>query len=529
MRVSAPVKEPETLEDYLEWVTALDAQDMSLLPLAQGLLRDKFRLEAALGEVRSLHSDLRKEIQALTAPQHYPAVITDVRSRDEGFVEVHGAGMHLKVAVHPDIPAEVLQIGSQAILSHERNCLLEVGGVGPTWQEVGNFEGYLDDRRRVLLRYQEELLAVTQADDLRKTELRKGDLVGFNRDGARLAYARVEQPSKEHLFFEDKPPDRFEELGGLDKEIALLQRMVCFRLLHADLAARYRLPARHGILLEGPPGNGKTKLARCLAHYVAELVPAGKCRFMAVSGSSDYSMWLGQSEQRIIARFEAARQLAADGNVPVVMFFDEIDAIGRRRGADMGSTASDRILATFLAQLDGIRQVGNLIVIGATNRADVLDSGLTRPGRLGDVRIRLAPPNRQAARAILTRYLGNGLPIVGEVPVLVEALLSRLYSPRSDYAELVRVTLRDGRKVTVAARDLVSGALLENLVRSAAEEAADREMQSSLPGGVTEEDLAAALERQMHGLARVLTASNVRSYTTRLPQEVDPVGVEVLV
>jgi proteasome-associated ATPase len=411
-------------------------------------------------------------------------------------------------------------------LSRDRNCLLEVGNVRPVWQEIGSFEGYLDGRKRALLRYQEETLAVTLADELSAAELKKGDLVGFDRDGARLAYARVERPTREDLFFEDTPPDRFEELGGLDREIALLKRTVNFRLLHGGVAERYRLPAKHGILLEGPPGNGKTKLARCLARYVAELVPAGRCRFMAVSGSSDYSMWLGQSEQKLIARFDAARQLAADGGAPVVMFFDEIDALGRRRGTDPGSTAPDRILATFLAQLDGIRQVGNLIVVGATNRADVLDGGLTRPGRLGDVRIRVGSPNRQAARAILSHYLG-GLPVAGDAAAMIEALLSRVYSPNGEYAEVVRVTLRDGRKVVVGAPGLVSGALFESVVRSAAEEAADREVRTGTPG-VNEADLSDALARQVRGLTRTLTPANVRSYTTRLPQEVDPVGVEVI-
>jgi len=518
---------PQTLEEHIEWVKQLAGQGADLAPLAQGLLREKFQLEAVLTEIRTLHGELREQIGALTAPPYFPVVITDASHKEGRVVEVHGGGQSLKVTVHPDVPEEHLKVGAVGVLVKERNCLLDVRASRPIWSEVAAFEGYVDERQRAIVRYQEEMIAVTLADELRGVELKKGDLVGFTRDGARMAYARVEPPSREHLFFEDTPPDRFEELGGLDKEIALLQRVINFRLQHAAIAQRYRLPSKHGILFEGPPGNGKTKLARCLANYIAGLVPAGKCRFMAVSGSADYSMWLGQSEQKLIARFEAARQLACDGNVPVVMFFDEIDAIGRRRGADLGSTASDRILATFLSQLDGVKQVGNLIVIGATNRADVLDNGLIRPGRLGDIRVRLSAPNRPAARAILARYLGCGLPVAGPVEELVETLLSRVYSPRSDFAEVVRVSLRDGRKVVVAAKDLVSGAMFESLVRSAAEEAAEREMLTG-QAGVREADLMQALERQVRSLARTLTPGNVRSYTTRLPSDVDAVGVDVL-
>ena len=143
------------------------------------------------------------------------------------------------------------------------------------------------------------------------------------------------------------------------------------------------------------------------------------------------------------------------------------------------------------------------------------------------MRIRLSAPNRLAARAILSRYLDNGLPVVGDVSRLVETLVSRIYSPQSDHAEVLRVTLRDGRKVVVGAKDLVSGALLENLVRTAAEEAAEREMLTGA-AGVTEVDLMQSLERAMRGLAQTLTPANIRSYTTRLPQDVDPVGVEVV-
>jgi proteasome-associated ATPase len=514
---------PKTLEECLSHLAQMNEDGVDLHPLAQALLRDKFTLEAALGAVREKQEALRHELQTLTTPQHFPAIVTDVNC-DPLSVEVASSGLVVRVAVHPDVPRDLLRVGARGILNCDRNCLLRLYTETAEWKEVGTFEGYLDGRKRAFVRHHEEMIAVTLAEELGSLELKQGDLIGFDREGTRMAFARVELPAREDLFFEDTPPDRFEELGGLDREIALLQRVVRFRLQHPELATRYRLPAKRGILLEGPPGNGKTKLARCLARFIAELVPSGRCRFMAVSGSSDYSMWLGQSEQKIIARFDAARELAKNGDVPVVMFFDEVDAIGRRRGSDLGGTAPDRILATFLAQLDGIKQMGNLIVVGATNRADVLDNGLLRPGRLGDVRLRIPSPNRPAARAILNRYL-DGLPIVGDAGAAIEAILSRIFSPRGDFANLARITLRDGRKVAIGGRDLVSGALFENVVRVAAEEAADREATSGA-GGITEGDLGAALERELCGIARVLTAANVRSYTSRLPQEVDPVAVE---
>jgi proteasome-associated ATPase len=517
---------PAKLDEYLAWVHALAAAGRNLLPVTETVLREKFALQDAVDQLRAHHEALREELEALCAPERYPAVITGVHRNGALSVEVHGAGQRLRVAVHPDIDPDQLRVGVRGLLAKGRNCLLEVDNGSPEFHEVGTFEGYTEGGL-LLIRHQEQLVVAAPTEELEEETLRKGDLIGFNREGAWLAYSRIEPPGKEDLFIEETPTDRFEELGGLDKEIGQLKRVIRFRLQHPELAERYRLPAKRGILLEGPPGNGKTKLARCLARFIADLVPAGACRFMAVSGSSDYSMWLGQSEQKIIARFQAAREIATADGVPVVMFFDEIDAIGRRRGSDLGGAAPDRILATFLAQLDGMQSVGNVIVIGATNRADILDAGLVRPGRLGDLRLRIPPPNRGAARAILGRYLGNSLPVAGDIEELIEGLLSRIYSPRGEYAELARVGLRDGRKLTVGGRDLVSGAMLENVVRSAAEEAADREAQSG-HGGVSEDDLIAAVDRELRGAASLLSPGNVRGYVPRLPQDVDPVAVEPL-
>jgi proteasome-associated ATPase len=518
---------PVKVDEYLAFVHGLAGNPRGLLTATENLVREKFALQQAVDQLRAHHEALREEIESLCAPERYPAVITGVHKNGDLTVEVHGAGQRLRVAVHPDIDPDQLRVGARGLLAKGRNCLLEVDGESADWHEVGTFEGYTEDGRRLLIRHQEQLVVATPADELEGETLRKGDLVGFNREGAWLAYSRVEPPGKEDLFIEETPTDSFEELGGLDKEIAQLQRLIRFRLQHPELAERYRLPAKRGILLEGPPGNGKTKLARCLARFIADMVPAGACRFMAVSGSGDYSMWLGQSEQKIIARFNAAREIATDSGVPVVMFFDEIDAIGRRRGTDLGGGAPDRILATFLAQLDGMQAVGNVIVIGATNRADILDAGLVRPGRLGDLRLRIPPPSRGAAGAILARYLGQGLPLASDSEPLVEGMLSRIYSPRGEYGEMARVGLRDGRKLTVGGRDLVSGAMLENVVRSAAEEAADREAQTGV-GGVTEDDLVASLDRELRGAASLLSPANVRGYVPRLPQDVDPVSVEPL-
>jgi proteasome-associated ATPase len=516
-----------TLEDYLSWVETLVADGADLQPLVNMLLQEKFQNQAALEQVRAHQAALRDQIEALCAPEQYPVVVTAVHATGAGrSVEVAGHGGRLRVAVHPHVRPDSLRVGARGLLSQKRNCLLHVYDGRGEWADVGTFEEYLPGRDRVLLRHQEQLIAVGVAEPMRSVELKKGDLVGFDREGSRLLFSKVAPPGRQDLFFEKTPEDRFEDLGGLDEEIRRLKWVVEFRLRHEHLAARYKLKAKRGILLEGPPGNGKTKLARCLARFIAGLVPAGDCHFMAIAGSSDYSMWLGQSEQKLIARFDAARDLAGRSNVPVVMFFDEIDAIGRRRGADVGSSAPDRILATLLAQLDGVQQAGNLIVVGATNRADVLDPGLLRPGRLGDVKVRIPSPNRAASAAILYRYLRDR-PLVGEADALVQVLLAKLYAERGEYAEVARVALRDGTRIAVRGRDLVSGAVLENLVRVAAEDAADREARGG-PGGVGEDDLVAALEGEMRGAVGLLTPGNVRGYVTRLPSDREPVGVENL-
>jgi ATP-dependent 26S proteasome regulatory subunit len=494
----------------------------SLRRFLEQTLRQNHELKTKLEQIEQVHEQLRAQHEALTAPAYRPTVITNVYPNGKAIAEIFDRGSFSEVAVHPEIAQDRLKIGAKGRVSQTGNCLLDVHDEAPAWSEIGTFDS-LSEQGDLLLEYQGGLKKIRPVHGFPAGTLKKGDQVGFDPD-ARLAFARVEPRRHDELFLEATPNDRFEDLAGLDSEIGRIKRLVRLRLDHPELARSYRLPTGLGMLFHGPPGVGKTKLARAVANHIAVLSADGVCRFMAISGSADYSMWLGRSEERIRARFAAVRQVALVDCVPIVMFWDEIDAIGRRRGSSFGSDAPDRILNTFLSELSEIAQLPGVFVIAATNRPDVLDPGLTRSGRLGDEVILIPAPGRFGAKEILIRYLRD-LPLRDPLESMVEPVLSRIYSANGEYAELTRVLLRDGRRLAIGGRDLVSGALLENVVRKAAETAAFRQVDSGA-GGIVLDDLSAALDQALLQAAGLLSVSNVRSYVPRLPQDVDPVAVE---
>lgn len=477
-------------------------------------------------EAKQINEEIREEIEALCEPENYPGVITDVEQNGKLLVQVQIPGMApVRAVVHPDVEPERVRIGKLGHLTKARNCLIDVTDEAPPWKDVGTFEEYLDGQR-ILVNHQQRLIALTLSDDLRDVPLAKGNRIGFDGDGAALAYAKLGSASDEHLFAENVPEDDFSGLGGLDAQIRQIKQTLDFRFKHPEIARRYKLPTKRGILLVGPPGNGKTRIARCAANYINTLMPGQRCRFMCIVGSQDYSMWLGGSEERIKGRFVAAAEAAHDGIV--LMFFDEIDAIGRRRGTDFGSAAPERILSTLLGQLDDVQKtLDNVVIMAATNRPDQLDPGLTRPGRL-DLKLTIPPPNRRAADHILRRYLGEDMPCCGTVDELLDPLLSALYSPRSPYAQLATVKLSDGRTPTIGARELISGAMLEGVVRRAAIDAALRESQTGQPG-ISREDLSLALEEELVGMTSLLSPGNVKSYVATIPQDAHPVDVRVTI
>lgn len=479
--------------------------------------------EQHVKKLSSIHTALRQKLEAMMAPAHFTVTITAFLGGTPATVEVIGLGnSRVQVSVHPDVDPQHLVTGATAIVSQDQNCLLKVISPSGRWQETGSFERFIDSENRILVNRNGSQIALDVANQLRGTRLRKGDQIGFDGDSSGIAYERLADPDADDLFDENVSDD-FAMLGGLDSAIERLKQKIGFNILNPSIADKYALESKCGILLEGAPGNGKTHLARASAAYVRELVPTKRCRFMHVSGSSDYSKWLGESERNIEARFQAIRKAAEDGLV--VVFWDEIDALARARNSDPVNSAPGRILNVLLTQLDGVIPLANVVFLFATNRADTLDPAFIRAGRTDEV-IKVPRPNRRATSAILHRYLDRGLPIATSQNTtdLVSPILSRLFAPNGDFAEVAQVKLSDGRQIPVAGRQLINGAMLKNIVKVASQKAAIREAETGQEG-LMEQDLASALESEMSAAVSVLAPSNVKNYVPEVPQEAQPIAV----
>jgi proteasome-associated ATPase len=273
-------------------------------------------------------------------------------------------------------------------------------------------------------------------------------------------------------------------------------------------------------------------MARALANWLAKTSRTGRSRFMNVKPASLHSMWYSQSEANYREVFRVARQAGdEEPEVPVVIFFDEVDAIGASRGASLREV-DDRVLTAFMTELDGLESRGNILVVAATNRLDVLDPALLRPGRLGDNVIEVPRPGAIAAREIFARHLRADIPYAEngyngqERHEIIEAIVSRIYSPNADN-DLAIITLRDGRRRMIKASDLMSGAGIAKIALAAVERACMREVESG-EAGVKLEDLLASLAEEFESSARALTSANCRNYISDLPQDVDVVRVEAV-
>ncbi|MHB8190052.1 MAG: proteasome ATPase [Ferrimicrobium sp.] len=464
------------------------------------------KLTFTLQQAREHIANLREEVEKLTQPPAAYGVFAG--TNDDGTVDVYSSGRKMKVALHPDIDAEALEPGQEVVLNESFAVILarSPDGVG----EVVTVKELLDDSDRVIVVGRGDEERVGQLSGLlRGVRIRAGDTVLFD-SRSNLVLERLPRPEVEELALEEVPDIRYSDIGGLDSQIEEIQDAVELPFLHRELFTNYRLPAPKGILLYGPPGCGKTLIAKAVANSLAKKLEQSSGRsvksyFLNVKGPELLNKYVGETERQIRLIFQRAREKAEEG-VPVIVFFDEMDSLFRIRGSGISSDMESTIVPQLLAEIDGVETLRNVIVIGASNREDLIDPAILRPGRL-DIKIKIERPDASAAAQIFGRYLSTDLPYekqeieafgkgdVGRaVAVMIERTVARMYDT-SDANRFLEVTYQNGEKETLYFKDFSSGAMIENIVRRAKKLAIKREIAGEL-GGMRMDDLYASITKE---------------------------------
>lgn len=531
LRATGP--EAPSLRQKVEMLSSLRAQspDVALI-LDESLLTEVEHLRRGLETAHRKQRELKAVLDQLTAPPWHVGVYLGGGAAGHrastALVAINGGRRVVNLGENVD--QEALAIGDNVLLGPEQNVVLGRSPFASLTGETATFDRFANDRH-IVIRVRDEELVVQASDSLRQSGIRSGDLVRWDRS-LWLASEKLERSQGRHLFLDDTPRETFAAIGGLDRQVAELQRSIRMHYAHAATVQKYRLRRRAAVLLAGPPGTGKTLIARALANWLAELSPTRRSRFMNVKPGSLHSMWYSQSEANYREAFRVAREAGEENpDVPVVMFFDEVDAIGSARGGAL-SHVDDRVLTAFLAELDGLESRGNVLVVCATNRRDSLDPALLRAGgRLGDIVLEIPRPNWRAGREILARHLPEEIPYrtPGDTSEtarrdLIEAAAARIYGPNG-HGPLATLRLRDGKARMVTPADLVSGAVIANIARRAIEAACLRDVESG-DAGVSLSDLLAAIDREFDVAVSVLTPANCHRHLDGLPQDVDVVRVE---
>ena len=494
-RLQDAPKRVRTLEERL-----LEAKGQ----LAQAVSQNE-RLSATLREAREHIAALREEVEKLTMPPS--AYGTFLGANDDGTVDISTAGRKMRVSVHPEVNVAALERGDVVALDESLNGVLARGG--EVAGEVVVLKELMEDATRVLV--------VGRADEERVCELagalvgerlRAGDhLLMDGRSG--LIVERLPRPEIEELVLEEVPDVTYEDVGGLDDQIEQIQDAVELPYLYADLFHEHQLQPPKGILLYGPPGCGKTLIAKAVANSLAKRVAektgnaSTRSYFLNIKGPELLNKYVGETERQIRLIFQRAREKSEEG-VPVIVFFDEMDSLFRTRGTGISSDIESTIVPQLWAEIDGVESLKNVIVIGASNREDLIDPAILRPGRL-DVKIKIERPDETSARQIFSRYLTAHLPIseaectkYGTAQEAVDAMISagvdRMYAD-DDANRFLEVTYQNGDKEVLFFRDFASGAMIENIVRRAKKLSIKRQIEGG-DKGICTEDLLASIKQE---------------------------------
>jgi proteasome-associated ATPase len=348
-----------------------------------------------------------------------------------------------------------------------------------------------------VISHADEERIVFLADTIIGAPLRAGDSLMVEPRSA-YAYERIPKSEVEELVLEEVPDVDYADIGGLSRQIEQIRDAVELPFLHSDLFREHQLRPPKGVLLYGPPGCGKTLIAKAVANSLAKQIAAkrGEDRhtsyFLNIKGPELLNKYVGETERHIRLIFQRAREKASEGT-PVIVFFDEMDSVFRTRGSGVSSDVENTIVPQLLSEIDGVEGLENVIVIGASNREDMIDPAILRPGRL-DVKIKIERPDAEAAKDIFSKYILAGLPLhkddIAEyggdvdatVAAMIDATVLRMYS-ETEENRFLEVTYANGDKEVLYFKDFNSGAMIQNIV-DRAKKMAIKDFLSSQQKGV---------------------------------------------
>ncbi|HEY7582885.1 MAG TPA: proteasome ATPase [Acidimicrobiia bacterium] len=463
------------------------------------------RLATVLEEAREQLAVLRAEVDKLTSPPNSFGTVTNVN--DDGTVDLISGNRKLRVAAQPNVEVKLLQKG-QEVLLNESFSIIDVRSYDPNG-DVVRVRERLEDGRIVVIAHTDDERVVSVADSMQDVKIRAGDFVRVD-PRAGLVTERLARPEVEELVLEEIPDISYEQVGGLASQIEDIRDAVELPYVHRDLFADYGLVAPKGILLYGPPGCGKTLIAKAVANSLAKAVadrtgqPNARSYFLNIKGPELLNKWVGETERQIRLIFSRAKEKSEEG-VPVIVFFDEMDSLFRTRGSGISSDVESTIVPQLLSELDGVESLKNVIVIGASNREDLIDPAILRPGRL-DVKIKISRPDPVAAREIFSIYLTPDVPLDSDELAAAEGDVDRMLSEMIDstvaamYSDgeenrFLEVTYANGDREVLYFRDFASGAMIENIVRRAKKDAIKRQIAGGA-SGIRRSDLQAAIKQE---------------------------------
>uniref|UniRef100_UPI002FC840BE proteasome ATPase n=1 Tax=Aeromicrobium sp. TaxID=1871063 RepID=UPI002FC840BE len=432
------------------------------------------RLTSTLREARDQIVSLKEEVDRLAQPP--TGFGTFLQRNDDESVDVFTGGRKLRVNVSPSVDKEALQKGQEVILNEAMNVVtaLDFELVG---EVVSLKEILADNERALVMGNADEERIVRLAHSLDGIKLRPGDsLLLDSRSG--YVYERIPKSEVEDLVLEEVPDIDYESIGGLRSQIESIRDAVELPYLHPEIFIEHELKPPKGVLLYGPPGCGKTMIAKAVAASLAKKVSErtgeeGRSYFLNIKGPELLNKYVGETERHIRLVFQRAREKASEGT-PVIVFFDEMDSLFRTRGSGVSSDVENTIVPQLLSEIDGVEGLENVLVIGASNREDMIDPAILRPGRL-DVKIKIERPDAESATDIFSKYLTPSLPLhaddLGEwngdrqacVTGMIQRTVERMYTESEDN-QFLEVTYANGDKEVLYFKDFNSGAMIQNIV-----------------------------------------------------------------